>query len=237
MTLGRHIMATHHRRVPPALTIALALVLAACTAAPATQPTQTVAATATGYRAVEPTEQATVEPTDDTTGSGGAGSGGNGGASAEIPFPTIEEHDLLSHVPEGFRDTCERPESAVAPGDPAADPRIIASVECAPDDGPTEVGFTQYASTDAMDQAFDQAVAFFELSEVGCVGEESGYGPYEIDGVTVGRVLCSQQALGETGTVMHWTDERLDIKAYAASEDPDLAALYEWWTGDSGPVE
>ena len=60
---------------------------------------------------------------------------------------------------------------------------------------------------------------------------------YSIGEENVGRLLCAAQALGETGTVMHWTDERLDIKAYAASDDPDIGPLYEWWTGDSGPIE
>jgi len=203
------------------------LLLAACAGTPGTS--SSTAAT------VEATQDATAAASDGA--SGGAGSGGNAGSSDEVPFPTAEETELLSHVPESFRDTCERPEDALAPGDPGSDPNIVAHLDCFPDEGPSEVGFTQYATTEAMDQAFDQVVEFFGLSDGDCSEGGSGHGPYNIAGEAVGRVLCSPQALGETGSVMHWTDERLDIKAYAASDDPDIAQLYAWWTGDSGPIE
>ena len=168
---------------------------------------------------------------------GGGGNGGNGGGSDEVAFPTVEEEDLLSHIPQSFRDTCERPPFGLPPGDPGRDPDLLADVQCSPDDGPDEVGFTHYASAEAMDEAFDQAVEFFGLSEGACAQGELGVSTYTLEGAQVGRLLCAEQALGETGTVIHWTDERLNIKAYAASSETDIRSLYEWWRGDSGPVE
>lgn len=200
--------------------LAVALVLAACPAP------QGARSTATPETSEEATAEPTSESTDEATPEATEEPGGEGG-----DFPTPEEEDLLAHVPESIRDSCERVEFWF----PDAETEIICYPEGAESEGLDNVAYAQYPDTEAMDAAFDETVETSEAVEGDCAAEGAFYGPYSIgEEEEVGRVLCDAHA---SSAYMMWTDERLDILSSASREDADMEALYAWWGGDSGPIE
>jgi hypothetical protein len=207
------------------LLVLLSVVLAGCPASPTSSAStgESAAPAPTTTEPAETQQPAATEEPDETTGSESAGD-----------FPTADEADLLSHVPESFRDTCERVEFWFF----EAETQIICDPDGPEDDGPDNVAFGQYSGTDAMNGEFEDNLELVGAGEGDCttVLAEPGavFGPYTIEDADVGRALCDHD---ESSAFMMWADERLNILASASREDADMEALYEWWTGDSGPIE
>ena len=205
--------------------ITTALVLAACPSPQARPPTEAPPPAATAAAAPDATERATDEATEEAT--------------AEPSHPDGAEDDedavaeLLAHVPESFRDSCTATDQA------ATIEGAELAVSCRPEGAagtvPDEVIYIQFATAEPMNAWFTSDVEAVGMVEGDCRMDENVYGPYEIEGEVVGQVSCTLDA---DGTTIAWTDERLNILCLALMvENPDSAALYEWWTGDSGPIE
>jgi hypothetical protein len=129
---------------------------------------------------------------------------------------------LAAHVPEELRDTCR----LVPPPDGAA-----AAIDC-PAGGATQAVYLQYADEAGMTDAYDALVEEHpEATGVSCDVSPSE-GPYTVDGVEVGRLLCFEE---DGSARLVWTDERLDIMGDAIWSDESYDPLYRWWLA-AGPI-
>lgn len=125
--------------------------------------------------------------------------------------------DVLSHVPRGLRDGCielPRPPDD-APG----------SANCYPGAGAAFVQYRLYLDSGGMKQAFETDVeanlGFDPPLRDECADDGTGLETWEY-----GRVLC-YILKGEASVV--WTDNRLNIFAWAKRGDDDFKALLDTW--------
>lgn len=135
--------------------------------------------------------------------------------------------DLLAlHVPLDLRPACSVTEAAVAAGYSP-----IVAIDCATG-GPTQTLYLQYADSATMNAQYGEVMdAHPEATGPSCA-VSAGEGPYTVDGVDVGRLLC----FTDDGMArLIWTDERLNILADATWPSESFAELYAWW-GSAGPV-
>ena len=143
-------------------------------------------------------------------------------ATATAAPPTDGGSDaaaLTARVPSSFRDTCE----ATSPG------AALAAVECTPWEygTPDSVRYYQFADSTAMDADFDAYAA--DLTPRDC---PDGQTSWETT-ASAGRVACFADAIGTN--VVAWTDESLQILAYAETSLMEPSELHRWWLEDSGP--
>jgi len=132
------------------------------------------------------------------------------------------EDDLIAHVPSSFSDTCESADSLEA----------TVAVECSPasGNGPDYVDYYQYDDATTMDAQFDKWTANVNEGDYSTEEAKGRWG----DSSDGGRI--ARYTTADDRAAILWTDENLDILAFAASDTVDLATLYRWWNkGDSGP--
>jgi len=141
---------------------------------------------------------------------------------------TAEQTALLEHVPSSFRDTCH-------PGSASDLPGFVAKVTCGPTGGTDLVDYIQFRDKATMDQAYENVRA--------SQGVETGTGPagscpheagYTVENVHKGRVLCFKTT--ENYARLDWTADDFSILSEAQRNDGDVAAFYQWWNNDGGPV-
>ena len=196
-------------RARVATLLALATVaIVGCTAAP---PAATPERTAPPSAAVSATD----EPAGQETQAG------------EVPSAEEALAQLQAFIPAGIVESC---------GPPSITGTAIAEVECELPDGSGAdwVHYSLFASVDEMDASFDRWISSLDVEEgASCADTEAAVGPYSIGDQEVGRVVCTP--IENSGAWIRWTDERIAVESSAMREDGDHEALYEWWTGDSGP--
>jgi hypothetical protein len=139
------------------------------------------------------------------------------------------EEALRSHIPAAIVGTC----FLSAPDDPGA---ILAIAVCDADDGDIRVTYFQYASHDRMFSAYSgfRLASQIEPDSGDCDDPASWptENSYRIDGVTAGRLLCTEE-LSETS--IYWTDDRLNILSQATHKEGKYERLVEFWRSESGP--
>jgi hypothetical protein len=152
----------------------------------------------------------------------------SGGLPSATPIEDPEEA-LRSHIAEAILWTC----FVSAPDDPGA---ILAIAVCDAAGGLIRVTYFQYASYDQMFSAYSgfRLASQIEPDSGDCDDPASWptENSYEIDGVTAGRFLCTEE-LSETS--VYWTDDRLNILSQATHNDGDQERLVEFWRSESGP--
>ena len=191
-----------------------AFLTVACTASPAARPDGAATATA------EETPASPDETTSAPTQSAETAAPDESGSSDEFMAR------LLSMVPVEIVDSCQPPTFTTD---------AIAQVECnLEDSGADWVSYALYLDNDAMNEEFDDWTESLDADpNADCQETPSAIGEYSIGDQQVGRVVCTP--IGEQAW-MRWTDERLSVLSSALRNDGDHEALYEWWTGNSGPV-
>ncbi|MFN2484063.1 MAG: hypothetical protein ABR509_03895 [Candidatus Limnocylindria bacterium] len=202
-----------------ALWLGLALILAACNGGGGPTATNRATETVEATKALESTAPATVEET---------------GAAETEPaeeFPSAQEEELLSHIPESLRADCSRSEFGAGVG--------IAAIGCgiSAAGGDISVTYHLFDSPADMDEAYQSNLDFMGVERDAGSCEDAtawpGEGAYTIGNEDAGRVACVDF---DIGYIISWTDDRLLIKGYAEGFDVGAQQFYEWWTTDSGPV-
>lgn len=148
----------------------------------------------------------------------------SGGGPVPTP-PTSVDPDLerlLGHVPQTMRELCRE----VVPVDLAA----TKAIDCGTPEVPVAT-YLQYAGPEAMASDYDALAEDHTATGSSCE-REPGEGPYTVDGVEAGRLLCF---LDEGAATLYWTDERLSIMGHARAADGSFADLYAWWL-EAGPL-
>jgi len=221
--------------VPFATMLAMALV--GCGSAPLPSPSSPAAtpvlATATPGLSPEPTFQSTSQPTLQPPILPSA-------LPATPPAPSTDPvfGDLLPHVPEAIRGSCQE----TVPLEP-----VTAMVSCSPGDGEITVDYLRYPDRDSMYAAYNERVRVTEIerdsgrcyvSDDGSITASPGRWPseqqYSVGGQQVGRYLC----LGPPPEFpsINWTDDRLMIMAVASSGPAFVDRLVAFWLNEAGPV-
>ena len=153
--------------------------------------------------------------------------GGNGGDAELGAFPNQFEETLLSHLPEGFIDSCVRLEFDL----PAS---ANAAITCLPK-GADFIGYIQYNTRDTMNRDYNSAVEDEDViknsGSAGCQNGVPSEGVYTRANKQPGRLMCYLD--GGDGS-MDWTHESLGIYSFATRSDGNLKKLFEFWI-NAGP--
>jgi serine/threonine protein kinase len=114
---------------------------------------------------------------------------------------------------------------------------VRAAIFCSVDSGADAVVYYKFTSRDAMESFYQDARDRYAVRDEGtCAVSRRSEGLYDIgDRKNVGRLLCVSQD-SEGDAMMYWTDNRLNILAWAYREGDEIAALHEWWKNDAGPI-
>ena len=141
-------------------------------------------------------------------------------------FPTVAERELLQHVPEDFRERCQRDDEAPYEGQ-------VASVECTPKSGAATVWFVQYRKTDDMKKWYYDHIDSKNLKQDfgDCEKDQVEEFTYDVNKVTTGRYACYRDG---AKTWIIWFHEKLRILAMAYRGDANVARLEKWWI-NAGP--
>lgn len=146
---------------------------------------------------------------------------GSGPSPSSTGDPAVEA--LLLHVPESVRDLCR----TVTRADLAA----TVAVDCAMPEMRVTT-YLQYADPATMTRVYDARVAAHAEATGSSCQMEPGEGPYTVDGIEVGRLLC---VLQDDVATIYWTDERVSIMGRAQAANRSFAGLYAWWL-EAGPL-
>ncbi len=188
--------------------------------------TETVAPATTGETAPEP-EPSEAPPEAVETGI----------VETETPPPEAEPPSdslgaaleaLLALIPDDHRDTC-RPDSTL--DDSAGE---VISVQCHLPE--LVVYYTQFDSPETLQAKYRDRLDKSSIAEGAggdCAEDLPAEGPYRIAGEPAGRLVC-WEALGYPNFA--WTHDATGIYGLAFHDD-DQAALWEWWSSSSGPLE
>lgn len=174
----------------------------------------------------EPTPAPTPEPTPEPT------PGPTSGPAGTIP-PGLSDAqaELASHIPGAFVGTC-------APTTINVDAAATAALLCAATvgEGSVSVTFQQFPDQDAMDTLYAKNLAFLGVTEGSgpCSGDWPAENTWNLDGTVTGRVACAE--VGGFSRNMAWTDDRLQIAAFAETFDVAKEDLHQWWLDESGPI-
>jgi len=146
-------------------------------------------------------------------------------ASGPSPSPTDDPavEALLLHVPESLRDLCRTVTRAEL--------GATLAVDCATPEVPVTT-YLQYADPATMTRDYDALVAAHGEATGSSCRTEPGEGPYTVDGIEVGRLLCILQ---DDVATIYWTDERVSIMGQAQAANASFAGLYAWWL-EAGPL-
>jgi len=144
--------------------------------------------------------------------------------------------DLLPHVPEAIRDSCQ----ASAPLEP-----VSAAVSCSVGDTGVTVEYAKYPDRGSMYGAYNERVRIAEietdsglcyLDESGLINATPGRWPaendYSVGGSAAGRYLCIELDL----PTIAWTDDRFNIFSLATSTTGDHDRLVAFWLNEAGPI-
>ncbi|MDQ3492324.1 MAG: hypothetical protein M3452_03560, partial [Chloroflexota bacterium] len=148
---------------------------------------------------------------------------GDGPAPSLSPDGDPAVEALLLHVPENLRDSCR----VVDRSETAAE----VAVDCGTSAVPVATYLQYRAAADMASEYAALREAHPEATGSGCQ-REPGEGPYTVDEVEVGRLLC---VLDDGAASIHWTDERSLIMVQAQAADASFEALYGWWL-EAGPL-
>ena len=153
------------------------------------------------------------------------------------PTPNTATGELMSHVPEGIRDSC-LPTDFLEP--------VLATVSCVIGDGEITVDYAKYPDLDSMYAAYNDRVRVAEIetdsglcftSDTGTISATPNRWPaerpYDVDGLPVGRYLCVSPAGFPS---INWTDDGLLILGVASSGPAFADRLVTFWVNDAGPV-
>ncbi|MEZ5098917.1 MAG: protein kinase [Thermoleophilia bacterium] len=147
----------------------------------------------------------------------------------EEPFPNLAEQELLSHVPEKFRDNCGR-EAETTRGFGS-----IAGVDC-PTNGPVRAFYELFPTVESMNDYYASQLDAASVQrnsgdcQAGNVGENFYTQPVDGQQVRAGRFACYFSDQGQP--IFIWTNQRFRILGFALRTDG--GRLYQWWTG-AGP--
>lgn len=157
---------------------------------------------------------------------------------SDVPAtPNTATGELMSHLPEGIRDSCF-PTDFLEP--------VLATVSCVIGDGEITVDYEKYPDLDSMYAAYNDRVRVAEIeTDSGlCFTSDGGTisatpnrwpaeRPYNVDGLPVGRYLC----VNAIGPSINWTDEGLLILGVASAGPAFVDRLVTFWVNDAGPVQ
>ncbi len=141
------------------------------------------------------------------------------------PTPTADPavEALLLHVPEALRDLCQRVDRP--------DLKAAVAIDCATADVPVAT-YLQYPDPAAMTADYRALVAAHSDATGSSCEREPSEGPYTVDGLAAGRLLCF---LDDGAATFYWTDERVSILGHARSAAASFDDLYGWWLA-AGPL-
>jgi hypothetical protein len=142
------------------------------------------------------------------------------GSPAATDDPAVAA--LLAVIPESLRAAC-RPVSA-------SEAAVVAAVDCATGDV-ASARYVRFASGAAMAAVYDRLVASHPEATGSC-DTAPGEGPWQVDGVEAGRLLCVRQGAAARFV---WTDARSAVLGDASRADGDFGELFEWWL-EAGPL-
>jgi hypothetical protein len=168
-----------------------------------------------------------------TTSSSSSSSSSTSRSSTSSPSPAPAPgagEDLLAILPVDFTDCTE--------ADPQGD-GDIAHASCGASTtqpGPQQAEFFLYPDQETLDSVFDTDTSGAPaIPEGQTCADTTGVGTWTSSGNS-GSVACAINAdNGQVGII--WTDDNAlveGIVAASGSTQEDLAALYEWWTTNSG---
>ena len=144
---------------------------------------------------------------------------------------TADEQELLSHIPEDFRDDC-------GPSDFGSPEESLATIGCGIEEAAGEISITYnlFESSDDMNAAYDRTLEFLGVErDTGWCGDDwPGEAPYDIGDEEAGRAGCAE--FTDVAHIISWTDERLLISGYAEGFEVDRDEFFQWWLEESGPV-
>jgi hypothetical protein len=136
--------------------------------------------------------------------------------------------DLLSHVPDAWRDSCtaRRPVGGEA---------LLSGVVCAPAGEAAQAEYYRYATPEALDAEYQARVAGSgqALDQGDCTLGPSDL-TWSVQGGSSGRIACFENRDTLGGRVVVWTDDALGILALGVRTDGSYPDLYDWWIG-AGP--
>jgi hypothetical protein len=202
--------------------LALAVLLlvnnrAGSTASPSRPPNASAAPSPAGASGPLPSAPRTALPT----------SGSGSGIPTLASSPGTAETELLSHIPEALRATCTTMTAASSPG--------IEMASCSASSGAIAVNYSQYATAEIMNAAYEEIFAPLQIDPNTGSCEDHPTWPaesdYDVEGTPVGRRLCTDEQGAPT---IYWTDERLNILSHASG--PDATQLLDFWTNEAGPA-
>jgi hypothetical protein len=145
--------------------------------------------------------------------------------------------ELMSHIPERFRDSCEG-EQVEAP--------VLASTNCGVNDGEVAITYTLYATNDDMYASYNR---FFDEAQIDAdsgrcyeadgdtITATPGKWPAEhafsVGGEPVGRYLCTTQL---DAPAIAWTDDRYAIAGIVRTAAGGADRLVRLWLNEAGPI-
>ncbi len=129
---------------------------------------------------------------------------------------------LAERVPEHLRSACRK--VVLSAFDAAV------AIDCASPATPMAF-YLQYASETVMVEDYQELLAAHPESTGSDCAVGPGEGPYTVDGLEVGRLLC----FASYGASFVWVDGRIDVMGYARRADGSFAELYDWWL-EAGPT-
>ena len=150
--------------------------------------------------------------------------------------PNDDTQLLLSHVPEGVRNSCS-PGAFVEP--------VIAQVNCTSGDD-IAVYYALYSDAFGLYGDYDRSVSRAQIErDSGRCYDENADGTltatgdrwpseheYTLAGQPIGRYLCNVDGPPS----ITWTDERLQILAVATAPAGDSDRLVSFWATEAGPI-
>jgi hypothetical protein len=138
---------------------------------------------------------------------------------------TPEGEELLTHVPSLWQDQCIE--------SPRAEVETAAIVCFLQQDGagPELASYESYASNTDMDAAYQDRLSDFAVDESGSCESGPEVGSWNIDGETMGNLLCAPQ---QVGTRVDWTDNRLAILSSLIDFEGNYGLNFEAWQ-EAGP--
>jgi hypothetical protein len=147
------------------------------------------------------------------------------------PAGVVDADEFLATLPRDFTDCVE--------ADLAGDGDLL-SAECGEartQPGPTGARFYLYPDVATLDEVFAKDVEGSGLTEFpdgqDC-SSGTGFGAWEVDGVTRGKVACT---IVEDDTVsIAWTDDEFrteGIVSVPGTTQADVTELYSWWVDNS----
>jgi hypothetical protein len=145
---------------------------------------------------------------------------------ASVPFPDLEEQELIGHVPSSVRDRCVRSDPAERPAG------AIASVRCdlpLAEDADT-VWYHRFASLQQLSNVLLGLVEDRRIPRVDCTLDVSrGQGNWQVGSTHTGRVVCFPDG-GSDWIAWSYDPDRILAQAVREGDGPDdWPALFAWW--------